>query len=187
LNPYTAVIQYAMRALEREDDSIDDDTDAATDAQALVNEVQQDLVDFSGTLTDAYVSGAANLTGATTRLRESIGQFSGGADAARTALTTAQSDVQAVIDANQTLLGALRPLAAAVPAEVPAKAQMEQVISGLEAQTARDRELLETLGAAHSTVSTVSDQTAAATEAMNAVERSSAALHSMMTGTFPGL
>ena len=187
VGPGTAAVTDARRALERVDAAIGDVTDAATDAQALVNEVQQDLVDFSGTLTDAYVSGAANLTGATTRLRESIAQFSGGADAARTALTTAQSDVQAVIDANQTLLGALRPLAAAVPAEVPAKAQMEQVISGLEAQTARDRELLETLGAAHSTVSTVSDQTAAATEAMNAVERSSAALHSMMTGTFPGL
>ena len=187
VGPGTAAVTDARRALERVDAAIGDVTDAATDAQALVNEVQQDLVDFSGTLTDAYVSGAANLTGATTRLRESIAQFSGGADAARTALTTAQSDVQAVIDANQTLLGALRPLAAAVPAEVPAKAQMEQVISGLEAQTARDRELLETLGAAHSTVSTVSDQTAAATEATNAVERSSAALHSMMTGTFPGL
>ena len=187
IGPGTEAVADARRALERVDATIGDVTDAATEAQDLVHEVQQDLVDFSGTLTDAYVSGATNITGATSRLRESVGQVSGGADAARSALATTQRDVQAVIDANQALLGALRPLAAAVPAGVPLKAQMEQVIGELEAQTVRDRELLGTLGAAQSTASTVSDQTAAASEAMNAVERSSAALQSMMAGTFPGL
>lgn len=187
IGPGVEAVTDARRALERVDATIGDVTDAAADAQGLVNDVQQDLVDFSETLTGAYVSGAANLTGATSRLQESIGQVSGGTDAARSALTTAQRDVQAVIDANQALLATLRPLAAAVPAGEPVRDQMEQVIDELEAQTARDRELLATLGAAQTNATNVADQTAAATEAMGAVGRSSAALHGVMTGTFPGL
>ena len=187
IGPGVEAVTDARRALERVDATIGDVTDAAADAQGLVNDVQQDLVDFSETLTGAYVSGAANLTGATSRLQESIGQVAGGTDAARSALTTAQRDVQAVIDANQALLATLRPLAAAVPAGEPVRDQMEQVIDELEAQTARDRELLATLGAAQTNATNVADQTAAATEAMGAVGRSSAALHGVMTGTFPGL
>lgn len=187
IGPGVEAVTDARRALERVDATIGDVTDAAADAQGLVNDVQQDLVDFSETLTGAYVSGAANLTGATSRLQESIGQVSGGTDAARSALTTAQRDVQAVIDANQALLATLRPLAAAVPAGEPVRDQMEQVIDELEAQTARDRELLATLGAAQTNATNVADQTVAATEAMGAVGRSSAALHGVMTGTFPGL
>lgn len=187
IGPGVEAVTDARRALERVDATIGDVTDAAADAQGLVNDVQQDLVDFSETLTGAYVSGAVNLTGATSRLQESIGQVSGGTDAARSALTTAQRDVQAVIDANQALLATLRPLAAAVPAGEPVRDQMEQVIDELEAQTARDRELLATLGAAQTNATNVADQTVAATEAMGAVGRSSAALHGVMTGTFPGL
>ncbi|WP_295649280.1 YhgE/Pip domain-containing protein [uncultured Dietzia sp.] len=187
IGPGVSAVADARRALERVDATIGDVTDAVDDAQGLVNEVQRDLVGFSETLTGAYVSGAANLTGATSRLQESIGQVSGGADTARSALTTAQRDVQAVIDANQALLGALRPLAAAFPPGAPLKGQMEQVIGQLEAQTVRDQELLGTLRAAQTTASTVTDQAAAASEAMSAVGRSSAALHGVMTGTFPGL
>ena len=187
IGPGTEAVIEARRALERVDATIGDVTDAAADTQGLVNEVQRDLVGFSENLTGAYVSGAANITAATSRLQESIGQVSGGAAAARSALTAAQRDVQSVIDANQALLGALRPLAAAVPAGAPLKSQMEQVIGQLDAQTARDQELLGTLRAAQTTASTATDQAAAASEAMSAVARSSAALHGVMTGTFPGL
>lgn len=187
IGPGAEAAADARRALQRVDATIGDVTDAAADAQGLVNEVQRGLVDFSESLTDAYVSGASNLTGATSRLRESIGQVSGGAGTARSALTTAQRDVQAVIDSNQALLAALRPVAAAVPAGTPVKSQLEQVITELEAQTVRDRELLTTLGAAQANATDVADQTDAATEAMNAVARSSAALQGMMSGTLPGL
>lgn len=185
--PGEAAIADARSALEDVDTTLGEVSAAAADAQSLVTEVQQDLVDFSDTLTDAYVSGAANLTGATSRLNQSIGQVDAGADTARSALTTAHRDVQSVINSNQALLGTMRPLAAAVPAGVPLKGQLEQVISELEAQTARDQELLATLDAARTGVSTVSDQTAAATEAMSAVQRSSDSLHGVLTGTFPGL
>lgn len=187
IGPGAEAAADARRALQRVDATIGDVTDAAADAQGLVNEVQRGLVDFSESLTDAYVSGASNLTGATSRLRESIGQVSGGAGTAQSALTTAQRDVQAVIDSNQALLAALRPVAAAVPAGTPVKSQLEQVITELEAQTVRDRELLTTLGAAQANATDVADQTDAATEAMNAVARSSAALQGMMSGTLPGL
>ena len=187
IGPGAEAAADARRALERVDATIGDVTDAAADAQGLVNEVQSGLVDFSETLTGAYVSGAANLTGATSRLQESIGQVSGGAGAARSALTSAQRDVQAVIDSNQALLTALRPIAAAVPAGSPVKSQLDQVIEELEAQTVRDRELLTMLGAAQTNATNVADQTAAATEAMGAVTRSSAALQGMMSGTLPGL
>lgn len=187
LGPGMEAVNDGRQALERVDATIGDVTGAAADAQGMVNEVQRDLVGFSETLTGAYVSGAANLSGATSRLQESIGQVSGGAGAARSALTAAQRDVQAVINANQGLLSTLRPLAAALPAGVPVQTQLEQVIAELEAQTARDEELLTMLGTAQTNAVNVADQAAAATEAMNAVRRSSAALHSVMTGTFPGL
>ncbi|WP_182348857.1 YhgE/Pip domain-containing protein [Tomitella gaofuii] len=187
LGPGAAAVSDARSALERVDSAIGDLTDAVSDAQGLVNEVQGDLFDFSETLTGAYVSGASNLTGATTRLKESIEQVAGGADAARSTLTTARRDVQAVIDANQALLATMRPLAAALPDAVPIKAQIRQVIDELSAQSSRDQELLATLDSATAGVSTVSDQAAAASEAMGAVERSSAALHGVLVGTFPGL
>ena len=187
IGPGAEAAADARRALERVDATIGDVTDAAGDAQGLVNEVQSGLVDFSESLTDAYVSGATNLTGATSRLQESIGQVSGGAGTAQSALTSAQRDVQAVIDSNQALLTALRPIAAAVPAGSPVKSQLDQVIDELEAQTVRDRELLTLLGAAQAGATSVADQTAAATEAMGAVTRSSAALQGMMSGTLPGL
>lgn len=182
-----AAVADARRALEGVVATIDDITDAAADAQSLVNEVQQDLIDFSQTLTDAYVSGSTNLTAATARLNESLGQVAGGAAAARFALTTAQRDVQALITANQELITAMRPIAAAVPDGVPLRDQMNQSISGLEAQTVRDQELLATLEAAQSGVSTVADQTAAVSEAMSVVQRSSTALQGVLAGTLPGL
>ncbi len=187
LGPGAAAVSDAKSALERVDGAIGDATDAATDAQGLVTEVQGDLFDFSGTLTRAYVSGAPNLTGATTRLNQSITQVAGGADAARSALTTAQRDVQAVIDANQALLSTMRPVAAALPDAVPIKAQIQHVIDEVSAQSARDQELLATLGATNAGVSTVSDQTAAASGAMSAVDRSSSALHGVLAGTLPAL
>ena len=187
LGPGKDAIGDAKSALQRVDSAMDDVSAAATDTQALVNEVQRDLVGFSENLSDAYVSGASNLTSATSRLNESVGQVSAGADAARTALSSAQRDVQAVIAANEALLATLRPVAAAIPAGVPAKAQAEQVISDLEAQTARDRELLAALDAAHAGVSNISGQTAAASEAVRAVERSSAGLHALLADAFPGL
>lgn len=182
-----AAVADARRALEGVVATIDDITDAAADAQSLVNEVQQDLIDFSETLTDAYVSGSTNLTAATARLNESLGQVAGGATAARFALTTAQRDVQALITANQELITAMRPIAAAFPDGVPLRDQMNQAIGGLEAQTVRDQELLATLEAAQSGVSTVADQTAAVSEAMSVVQRSSTALQGVLAGTLPGL
>jgi len=187
LGPGIAAASDARDALDRVDRTIGDVTDTVADAQRLVDEVQQELIDFSGTVTDAYVAGSANLTGATTRLRESIGQVAGGADAARSALSAAQRDVRAVIDANQALLTTLRPLAPAVPQGTPLREQMDGVIGELEAQTARDERLLATLENAHAGVSAVDEQAAAATEAMGAVERSSAALHGVLTGVLPGL
>ncbi|MGV9718932.1 YhgE/Pip family protein [Rhodococcus pyridinivorans] len=187
LEPGAAALTDARRALERVDAAIGDVTAAVSDAQGLVNEVQGGLVKFSDTLTGAYVSGTANLTGATTRLNESVGQVAVGADAARSALSTAQRDVQAVIIANQALLATMRPLVAATPDGLPLKNQLNQVIGALEAQTVRDQELLATLEAAQAGVSTVADQTAAASEAMAAAQRSSGALQSVLSGTFPGL
>lgn len=187
LEPGAAALTDARRALERVDAAIGDVTAAVSDAQSLVNEVQGDLVQFSDTLTGAYVSGTANLTGATTRLNESVGQVSVGADAARSALSTAQRDVQAVITANQALLATMRPLAAATPDGLPLENQLNQVIGALEAQTVRDQELLATLEAAQAGVSTVADQTAAASEAMAAAQSSSGALQSVLSDTFPGL
>ncbi len=187
LGPGAAAVSDAKAALERVDAGIVDVTHTVSDAQGLVNEVQGNLFDFSETLTGAYVSGAPNLTGATTRLNRSIQQVAGGADAARAALTTAKRDVQGVIDANQGLLATMRPLVGALPDAVPIKARIQQVIDEVSAQTARDQQLLATLGDATADVSTVSDQTAAASGAMRAVEQSSSALHGVLAGTFPSL
>lgn len=187
IGPGTAAVTDARRALERVDDTIGDVTGAVSDAQELVTEVQRDLVDFSGTLTDAYVSGATSLSGATARLNQSVGAIDESADAARSALAGAQRDVQAVIAANEALLTTLRPLASALPDGVPVKPGIQQVVTELEIQAVRDQELLAMLAAAQSGVTSVPGQTAAASEAVRAAERSSAALHGVLTGTFPGL
>lgn len=186
-----ASIADAKSALQSVDATIGEVTSAVSQVQSLLADVQNDLVRFTDTVTNAYVSGAASLSNVSVKLQDNLTKVRIGSAKSVTAINGAERDVQAVLDAGKAALTKLQKLADSLSDGDPVKAQVERAIGALQQQNAADQALLTKLGTAKSEVAAISDRIETSADAiMTAVtntQNSAESVRTVLTSTIPDL
>ncbi|MFA5607907.1 MAG: YhgE/Pip domain-containing protein [Leucobacter sp.] len=159
-----SALQSTRAALSEVDSTIGEVQLAVAEAEGLVAEVQRELAAFTDSVTNAYVTGSAKLSEASSKLNGAIAKITTGAQQANGAVNAAIADVTGVIDANLRAIDRLEQLVSQLEADDPgnpAIAPLKQAIIHLNDRLTQDQQLLDHLR-------TLSDRTGSAITAIQA-------------------
>ncbi|MFV0320557.1 MAG: YhgE/Pip family protein [Microbacterium sp.] len=159
------------------------------DAQALVAQAQQQLLDFTDSVTQAYVSGSALLVQAVSKLDATVGTATAAAQRTNAEIGSAVKDVSAVVDANGRMLAQLQEILNDLDGDDPARDPLAAAIDRLQQRNAADEQLLNDLTALNSEISgviaSIQSSADALEAAVDATVASMSTIGKTLTDTLP--
>lgn len=184
-------VDSAASALQGVDATLGDVQRAIGQAQSLAAEAQQELLAVTDRVTSAYVSGAALLADASSRMNASIATLSSGLQRANVAVGGAVDDLAGVIASGDTALTELQALLDRTDPGSPAAQRLGETISALKDRAAADHQVLDQLtrlnGDVKSTIDAVAGAADTANAAVGSATSSAGAIRDALTRSIPDL
>lgn len=184
-----SALQSTRAALSEVDSTIGEVQLAVAEAEGLVAEVQRELAAFTDSVTNAYVTGSAKLSEASSKLNGAIAKITTAAQQANGAVGTAIADVKGVMDANQRAIDKLKELQGQMNSTDPGYAELEDAIDALETRLKADNELLTELEALNDSTGNAITAIQAAADAINTAvshsANSASSIRHVLMGVIP--
>ncbi|ORI15417.1 YhgE/Pip domain-containing protein [Rhodococcus sp. 1168] len=115
---------------------------AVGQARQIADEAQQELADFTGSLTTAYVSGATLLADAASTLNGSVARVTSGLERAGVAVGSGLDDADEVVARTGEALGEVQALLAATVPNSELSARLSEAVTGLQDRIPDDQNIL---------------------------------------------
>jgi len=168
LSDARTALNETKAALVDTENTIGDVQTTIDQAQSLVDKTQQELVNFTGSITDAYVSSATLLSDASSKLNAGITQVATGALQANVQVSAAIDDAKAVSDASGKALTELTNLLAGMDPSAPGYTTLKDAVGELQTRHDADQTLLTSLQTLNSKISDATSSLKDSADAMNA-------------------
>lgn len=115
---------------------------AVGQAREIADEAQQELADFTGSLTTAYVSGATLLADAASTLNGSVARVTSGLERAGVAVDSGLDDADEVVARTGEALGEVQALLAATVPDSELSARLSEAVTALQDRIPDDQNIL---------------------------------------------
>lgn len=115
---------------------------AVGQARQIADEAQQELADFTGSLTTAYVSGATLLADAASTLNGSVARVTSGLERAGVAVGSGLDDADEVVARTGEALGEVQTLLAATVPNSELSARLSEAVTALQDRIPDDQNIL---------------------------------------------
>ncbi|AIN82570.1 MULTISPECIES: YhgE/Pip domain-containing protein [Corynebacterium] len=142
LQPTIAQIKKTLGSV---DTALDDAQDALTQVQAITGELNNEVLNFSADLNDAYLQGSTALVEGTGNANAAIGAMTGNLQGAISRSDSATAAAEDIVKQADQVIGGLNSLLDASPLNGPDKQAIQRTIDALDESNATNKELVEGL------------------------------------------
>lgn len=168
-----AALVDTRRALTDAQGTIASVQSSVRQVQALVAQAQRQLARSTDAVTNAFVSGTAELADVTAKLNTKVAAVSAAVQKANVALGSTVGDLETVVDANTKALESLEVLLATAPAG-PTRDALQDAVAQMKSRSTADEQLLQSLKTLNTDAADVTRNINRSARKINATVRSNA-------------